>query len=99
MTYHFNRMYDKMPCFFKLISGNTTFYLFFGFFFYPIFDGFVKSHLTGEPRIRSGAGTVVQCFYNYLKLLDSGWSLPALRYGAGMTVLSRFRLLRLHQSL
>jgi len=43
------------------------------FFKKPIIGGPVKSRLTGEPRIRSGAGTGVQGFHNWLKLLDSGF--------------------------
>ena len=37
------------------------------------FDEFVKSRHSGEPRIRSGAGTGVQVFSKSINKLDSGF--------------------------
>jgi hypothetical protein len=36
-------------------------------------DVFVKNRHSGEPRIRSGAGSEVKVFCKLLKLLDSGF--------------------------
>ena len=44
--------------------------------YFSLKDVLVKSRLTGPA-----AGTGVQCFYNHLELLDSGWSLSRWQSG------------------